>query len=109
MNDVVVVSCSLTADSQESITSSYTRFIVGSYSTAISESAIDGTGSYGGVNLAKLTATAPTSSSTSAQATITLLSYTSSDNGLRLGCSNTLVKNGFPYTNVETVNIRGAS
>ena len=95
MNDAVVVSCSLTADS---ITSSYTTFIVGSSNTAISESAVDGTGSYGGVNLAKLTATAPASSSTSAQATITLLSYSSSDIGLRLGCSNTLVENGFTYT-----------
>ena len=47
MNDAVVVSCSLTADSQESITSSYTRFIVGSSNTAISESAVDGTGSHG--------------------------------------------------------------
>ena len=115
MNDAVVVSCSLTADSQESITSSYTTFIVGSSDTAISESAVDGTGSYGGINLAKLTATAPASSSTSAQATITLLSYSSSDIGLRLGCSNTLVTSlfedddGATFTNVQTVNIQGVN
>ena len=112
VNDEVVVSCSLSVSDVTTITSSYTTFIVGSSDIAISESVVDGTSSHGGVSLNKLTATAPASSSTSAQATITLLSYTSSDNGLRLGCSNTLLVNidgGVPYDSVETVNIQGAT
>ena len=112
VNDEVVVSCSLTVSDVTTITSSYTTFIVGSSDIAISESVVDGIDSHGGVSLNKLTATAPSSSSNSAQATITLLSYTSSDNGLRLGCSNALyssfIDGSITYSSVQTVNIQEA-
>ena len=110
MNEEVVVSCSLTASSSTTISSSYTSFIVGTSDTAISESVVDGSGYHGGVHLARLTASAPASSSTTAQATITLLSYTSSDDGLRLGCSNTFsnINSGSTYESIGTVNIQGA-
>ena len=111
VNEEVVVSCSQTVSSPTTISSSYTSFIVGTSNTAISESVVDGSGYHGGVDLDKLTATAPASSPTTAQATITLLLYdASSDDGLRLGCSNTLSNTNTGITeSVRTVNIQGAS
>ena len=111
VNDEVVVTCIKSISNPFHISYSYTGYIVGTSNTAISESDVDGAGYHGGVNLARLTATAPAYSSTTAQATITLLSYTSSDDGLRLGCSIRKLyhADGAFYDFVQTVNIQGAS
>ena len=115
VNDNIVVTCSLSL-SETHVTNS-DIFIVGNSNIALTESEVDGTGSHGGVDLSRLTATT-SSYSNSAQATITLSSYTLSDDGLRLGCSYTSVDSNGPipfrmsrstYVNTDTVNIEQAS
>ena len=41
----------------------------------------------GGVDLSRLTADAPVGTAKNVQGTLTLMSYTIADNGLRLGCT----------------------
>ena len=65
-----------------------TNFIVGDSDIPISQFSVEGTGFHGGVDLSKLTATAIPGNTKSVQGTITLISYTAADNGIRLGCSN---------------------
>ena len=101
MNDDIVVSCYLTVSGTYSINSDV--FIVGSSDNGLTESEVDGTGSYGGVDLSRLTATI-SSGSYSVQASITLSSYVQSDNGLRLGCSFTVTGD----VNTKSINLQQA-
>ena len=116
MNNVVVISCYLSV--LEPYTINNDVFIVGSSDNGLTELEVDGTGYYGGVDLSRLTATT-SSSSYSLQASITLSSYIQSHNGIRLGCSFTVIDSGGPeflrihrsvsYINTDTITIQQAS
>ena len=96
VGDPVIVSCTLEVPNSATDTffSILTYFIVGDSDIAISELAVDGTGTHGGVDLSKLMATANGGNTTFIQGSITLLSYTTGDNGTRLGCANEYFING---------------
>ena len=89
-------------NSNDDFFSILTNFIVGDSDIPISQFSVEGTGFHGGVNLSKLTATAIGGTSKSVQGTITLISYTPEDNGIRLGCANDYYING-NSSNRETV------
>ena len=97
MNDVVIVSCYLSVSGTYIINSDI--FIVGSSDNGLTKSEVN--------ELSRLTATT-SSSSNSVQASITLSSYVQSDNGLRLGCSYTVI-GGASSVNTDTINIQQAS
>ena len=74
-------------------------FVVGTSNTLISASDINSLNStHGNVDLTKLTATAYAGTSKSVSGTISLLSYTESDAGLRLGCGQMYRDNMFGVT-----------
>ena len=62
------------------------NFIVGT-STALPVATVNGNTMQGGVDLSRLTADAPVGTAKNVQGTLTLMSYTLADNGLRLGCT----------------------
>ena len=80
--------------SKDNFFSILTNFIVGDSDVPISQFSVEGTGFHGGLNLSKLTATAIGGTTKSVQGTITLISYTPEDNGIRLGCANDYYMNG---------------
>ena len=96
VGDQITVSCTLEVPNSatHAFFSILTDFIVGNSDVAISELAVDGTGTHGGVALSKLMATASGGNTTSVQGSITLLSYTTGDNGTKLGCANEYYING---------------
>ena len=96
VGDPVTVSCTLEVPNSatHAFFSILTNFIVGNSDIAITETAVDGAGTHGGVDLSKLMATASGGNTTFVQGTITLLSYTTGDNGTRLGCANEYSING---------------
>ncbi|KAI6646412.1 hypothetical protein LOD99_12534 [Oopsacas minuta] len=90
----ITVSCDLSVPNPgDSFLSLVTNFIVGN-SVPLSDIIVNGVGFQGGVDLSKLTADSPISNTANVLGTITLLSYTLADNGLRLGCSNDYIVNG---------------
>ncbi|KAI6646411.1 Chitin-binding protein [Oopsacas minuta] len=108
----ITVSCDLSVPNPgDSFLSLVTNFIVGN-SVPLSDIIVNGVDSQGGVDLSKLTADSPISKTANVLGTITLLSYTLADNGLRLGCSNDYIVNGDStdrITLTETINIQQAA
>ena len=95
VGDQITVSCTLNVpNSNDDFFSNLTNFIVGDSDIPKSQLTVEGTGFHGGVDLSKLTATAIGGTSKSVEGTITLISYTLKDNGIRLGCSNDYYING---------------
>ena len=96
MGDNITVSCTLDVSNTASdeFDSVRTDFIVGDSDIPISEAFVDATGTHGNVDLSKLLATANPGTRTSVEGTITLLSYSPQDNGIRLGCANEYFING---------------
>ena len=90
VGDSITVSCTLDVpnSANDGFDSVRTDFIVGDSDIEITEAFVDGTGTHGGVDLSKLMATANPGTRTSVEGTITLLSYSPEDNGIRLGCAN---------------------
>ena len=108
----VTVNCTLEVpNANDNFFSTLTDFIVGDTDAPIPEANVDGAGTHGGVDLSKLMATAISGNSKSVQGTITLLSYTTGDNGTRLGCANVYSINGNTNDRAtvrETLNISQA-
>ena len=95
IGEQITVNCTLNVpNANDDFFSNLTNFIVGDSDIPKSQLTIEGTGFHGGVDLSKLTATAIGGTSKSVQGTITLISYTPADNGIRLGCSNDYYING---------------
>ena len=104
VGDQITVSCRLNVPNynDDDFFSNLTSFIVGDSDIPISQFSVEGTGFHGGVDLSKLTATAIGGTTKSVEGTITLISYTPEDNGIRLGCANDYYING-DTSNRETV------
>ena len=96
IGDQITVNCTLIVpnSSDDDFFSVLTNFIVGDSDIPISQFSVEGTGFHGGVDLSKLTATAIGGTTKSVKGTITLISYTLEDNGIRLGCANDYYING---------------
>ena len=96
IGDQITVNCTLIVPNanDDDFFSILTNFIVGDSDIPISQLTIEGTGFHGGLNLSKLTATAIVGTAKYVEGTITLISYTPKDNGIRLGCANDYYING---------------
>ena len=95
VGDQITVNCTLIVpNSNDDFFSNLTNFIVGDSDIPKSQLTVEGTGFHGGLNLSKLTATAIVGTAKYVEGTITLISYTPEDNGIRLGCANDYYING---------------
>ena len=103
VGDEVTVSCNLSVPGpNNSFISLRTNFTVGN-STALSPASVNGTTMVGGVDLSRLIADAPAGTTKNVQGSLTLLSYSLSDNGLLLGCTNEYI-NGL-HANVRILKL----
>ena len=111
VGEMVTVTCDLNVPSpDDDFISLRAYFIVGT-STALTLATVNGNTTQGGVDLSRLTADAPVGTTKNVQGTLTLMSYTLADNGLRLGC---IIEHNINGNNsnfgflVETVNLAQA-
>ena len=88
VGESITVSCVLTPlNTGDTFYSVVPNFIVGDSDTVLTASEINTNIAHPGVDLSRLTASAPTGTTTRVSGEITLSSYLTSDRGLRLGCS----------------------
>ena len=111
VGEMVTVTCDLNVpDPNDDFVAFRANFIVGT-STPLPVITVNGNTTQGGVDLSRLTADAPVGTLKSLQGTLTLMSYTLADNGLRLGCTvehNINGNNNNIISLVETVNLAQA-
>ena len=111
VGEMVTVTCDLNVpDPNDDFVALRTNFLIGT-STALHLATVNGNTMQGGVDLSRLTADAPVGTTKNVQGTLTLMSYTLADNGLRLGCiieHNINGNNNNIDSLVETVNLAQA-
>ena len=101
IGEQITINCTLNVSNYNyNFFSILTNFIVGDSDVPISQFSVEGTGFHGGVDLSKLTATAIGGTTKSVEGTITLISYTPADNGIRLGCSNIYINGDTSYEEI---------
>ena len=112
VGDSITVACVLTPPNDgDTFTGVVPLFIIGDSDTALTAAAINSNMTHPGVDLSRLTAATPPGGTTvRVSGTITLISYSTSDERLRLGCYVDYFVNGSsPIMNViETLQLNQA-
>ena len=112
VGESITVSCVLNVpNSGDMFVSTLTGFILGSSNDSISESVVDGTSTVNMVDLSRFTADTPIGNNTRVTGSITLLSYQTSDEDLRVGCRNDFIPSEGSSTTpfFETLRLKQAS